>query len=90
MKRHIGGSIPTGIPEWGVSEEELPQVCVRPRDAASNEDLKVAKGTKPVAKKSERRAHTVSWEPPGSLLLLAAAGWLTTMGSPELVCSAHL
>ena len=26
MKRHIGGSIPTGIPEWGVSEEELPQV----------------------------------------------------------------
>ena len=26
MKRHIGGSIPTSIPEWGVSEEELPQV----------------------------------------------------------------
>ena len=26
MKRHIGGSIPTGIPEWGESEEELPQV----------------------------------------------------------------
>ena len=60
MKRHIGGSIPTGIPEWGVSEEELPQVCVRPRDAASDEALKVAEGTKPVAKKSGRWAHTVS------------------------------
>ena len=50
MKRHIGGSIPTGISKGGISEEELPQVCIRPRDAASNEDLKVAEGTKPVPK----------------------------------------
>ena len=64
------GSIPTGISGWGVSEEELPQVCVRPRDAASDEDLKVAEGTKPLPKSQEDgpilslQATAYDWEGP--------------------------
>ena len=60
MARHVGVPIPTGIPAWGVDEEELSQACLLPRNTAATDPSTAAEGVSMKDKKSGKRAETPS------------------------------
>ena len=50
MARHVGVPIPTGIPAWGVDEEELTQACLLPRNTAAADPPTAVEGVSMKAK----------------------------------------
>ena len=60
MTRHVGVPIPTGIPAWGVDEDELPQARLSPHNAAPANPPTAVEGVSMKAKKSGKRADTPS------------------------------
>ena len=60
MARRVGVPIPTGIPAWGVDEEELSQACLLSRNTAVTDPSTAAEGVSVADQKSGKRADTPS------------------------------
>ena len=60
MTRYISIPIPDGIPEWGVDEQELPPMQVRPSRTADAKEQKMTEGGKSTHRKTGKRSHTTS------------------------------
>ena len=60
MARRVGVPIPTGIPAWGVDEEELSQACLLSRNTAVTDPSTAAEGVSVADPKSGKRADMPS------------------------------